>query len=292
MCVECAYTITYDVYITDTNRIFQFAHLHQQNNKMLRILATAMVLAATEAAKLTSDELSSSIRLVQLGDWGGTENPPYSTPSQRDTAAGMGTVGEEISAQYVLALGDNFYHSGVGDTCTDPRFEETWNSVYTAPSMMIPWLVNAGNHDHNGNVTSQIAYTQISDRWIFPALYHKRTLYSDDGSLSVDIILMDTTTYTGINSGGNYPASPADPTQQQWIEDSLKYSIADYIIVGSHYPVYSVCEHGNVLTMVNNIKPLLEKYNAHLMSGHDHCVEHFVVNDINYWLNGIGHGCW
>lgn len=159
---------------------------------MNRILASTVIFGVVQAVKLTSDELSSSIRLLQLGDWGGTENPPYNTPSQRDTAAGMGVIGDEISVQYVLALGDNFYHSGVGDTCTDPRFEETWNSVYTASSLMVPWLVNAGNHDHNGNVTSQIAYTQISDRWIFPSLYHKRTLYSDDRSLSVDIILIDT----------------------------------------------------------------------------------------------------
>ena len=157
---------------------------------------------------------------------------------------------------------------------------------------MVPWLVNAGNHDHVGNVSAQIAYTHISDRWIFPSLYHKRTLYSDDHTVSVDVILMDTTTYTGVNSGTDYPADPQDPAQQQWVEQALKYSVADYIIVGAHYPMYSACDHGNTLTMLNHIKPLLDTYGAHMMNGHDHCAEHFVVDGTNYWLNGIGHGCW
>jgi tartrate-resistant acid phosphatase type 5 len=197
-----------------------------------------------------------------------------------------------LQVTQVLALGDNFYHYGINGTCESVRFDQTWNDVYTAASLMVPWLVNAGNHDHRGNVSAQIAYTAISDRWIFPSLYHKRTIYSDDRSVTVDIILMDTTNYTGVNSGTDYPPTVQDPAQQQWLEESLKYSVADYIIVGSHYPMYSACEHGNTLTMLNNLKPLLEKYNAHLMSGHDHCAEHIVENGISYWLNGIGHGCW
>lgn len=155
---------------------------------------------------------------------------------------------------------------------------------------MVPWLINAGNHDHYGNVSAQIAYTEMSDRWFFPSLFHKRTVYSNDGSISLDIILMDSVTYTGVSRGEDYPGDPKDPEQHLWIEQALKYSTADYIILGSHYPVYSACEHGNVRTMINHIKPLLERYGAHLMSGHDHCVEHFEENGVNYWLNGIGHG--
>ena len=38
--------------------------------------------------------------------------------------------------------------------------------------------------------------------------------------------------------------------------------------------VYSVCEHGPTSTLITNLKPLLEKYEAHMISGHDHCQEH------------------
>jgi hypothetical protein len=59
-----------------------------------------------------------------------------------------------------------------------------------------------------------------------------------------------------------------------WIEDQMKASTAMYLLVGGHYPVYTVCQHGNTATLVTNLKPLLETYGAHFMSGHDHCMEH------------------
>lgn len=43
---------------------------------------------------LSADELRSSIRLLQLGDWGGNEKDPYTTPSQLDTAVGMAVIGK------------------------------------------------------------------------------------------------------------------------------------------------------------------------------------------------------
>lgn len=60
----------------------------------------------------------------------------------------------------------------------------------------------------------------------------------------------------------------------QWLEDQMKASTAMYLIVGGHYPVYTVCKHGNTATLVTNLKPLLETYGAHYISGHDHCLEH------------------
>jgi hypothetical protein len=228
---------------------------------------------------------------LELGDWGGSNNAPYQNPSQIEVSTAMATTATEINAQYVIALGDNFYSYGISSTCEDPRFEETWNSVYTAQSLMIPWIVLAGNHDHRGNVSAQIAYSATSDRWVFPSLYHKHSLFSTDKKVSIDLIMMDTTNYTGINKGDVYPSTVADLTQQVWLEEALSTSTATYIIVAGHYPVYSVCEHGNTETLVVNLKPLLEKYEAHYFSGHDHCAEHIVVENVNYWLNGMGHGC-
>lgn len=63
--------------------------------------------------------------------------------------------------------------------------------------------------------------------------------------------------------GSHYPTyTPelADPEQQKWLEETLAESDADYVIVGGHYPVYSVCEHGTNVNMVANLQPLLEKY--------------------------------
>eukprot|EP01038_Epipyxis_sp_PR26KG_P004507 gene4507-6369_t len=232
----------------------------------------------------------SSIRFLQLADWGGSNKYPFHNPSQTATANAMATVGADLKIQFILALGDNFYNFGIQGTSQSPRFNSSWNHVYYQDALMVPWLVCAGNHDHRGNVTSQIEYSKLNSRWVYPSLYHKHHYFSLDNSVSLDVILIDTTSYTGVNYG-IFPSNVADIAQHRWIEESLANSTADYIIVGGHYPVYSVCDHGNTITLINHLKPLLDKYQAHYMSGHDHCAEHFIVNDTNYWLNGIGHGC-
>lgn len=43
--------------------------------------------------------------------------------------------------------------------------QDTFERVYTADSLNIPWYILAGNHDHAGNVKAQIDYSRKSDRW-------------------------------------------------------------------------------------------------------------------------------
>lgn len=219
---------------------------------------------------------SSTIRFLEIGDWGGVENSPFTTIEQFQVSAGMNKIGKQIDAQFVIALGDNFYSHGIPTNVYDARFQETWNAVYDATELNIPWYVIAGNHDHRGNVSAQIAYSNLDStkRWNFPSLYYKKSFASRDKFVNLDIIFMDTTSYTGSNEGDGdsvYPVTVADAAQQAFIENALSTSTADYIIVAGHYPVYSVCEHGNTRTMVLNLKPLLDKYNAHFMSGHVCC---------------------
>lgn len=68
---------------------------------------------------------------------------------------------------FPFILGDNFYFTGVYDV-DDKRFQETFEDIFTSSSLNIPWYFCAGNHDHYGNVSAQIAYTERSKRWNFP----------------------------------------------------------------------------------------------------------------------------
>ena len=70
-----------------------------------------------------------------------------------------------------LSTGDNFYESGVKDV-DDPRFQETFENVFTAESLMTPWYFCAGNHDHHGDVRAQLMYSYRSERWKFPDYYY------------------------------------------------------------------------------------------------------------------------
>jgi hypothetical protein len=83
----------------------------------------------------------------------------------------------KINATQIFLLGDNFYHSGIHTPADgingEKRIKKTFEDVYTAQSLKdIPFWVIAGNHDHLGNVSSQIAYTNhpqnVGGRWKFP----------------------------------------------------------------------------------------------------------------------------
>lgn len=63
-----------------------------------------------------------SIKFLAIGDWGGVPYPPYITAVQKTTAREMSKVAEQMGADFVLALGDNFYYKGV-DNVDSPRFK-------------------------------------------------------------------------------------------------------------------------------------------------------------------------
>jgi len=217
----------------------------------------------------------------------------------------MGIIASKINAQFVVALGDNFYEHGItGDPVK--RFNLTFENVYVNPSLMIPWYVIAGNHDHYGDVSTQIKYTDLyantNHRWNFPSLYHSRSFSS--GGVTLDLVLIDTVDLCysehllDTDSFSPPPLlkkeeSMSSGKQWKWIEEKLKNSKADYLLVGGHFPVYSICSHGPTPTLVKHLRPLLEKYQAHYLSGHDHCMMHWNEPDshVNYVLSGMGCDC-
>jgi hypothetical protein len=65
-----------------------------------------------------------------------------------------------------------------------------------------------------------------------------------------------------------------------WLDKTLASSSAAYLVVGGHFPVWSVCEHGPNADMQKLVKPLLEKHGVQAyFAGHDHCEEHIVDPD-------------
>jgi len=265
---------------------------------MFACILFPLVIAATSCFALDTTE---SLNFLVVGDWGGKDSSPYYTGGQLASVAGMEKIAQKINSEFVIALGDNFYSNGVRNE-NDNRFDTSFDSVYTPVSLRTNWYVIAGNHDHSGNVTAQIEYSSHNSRWKFPDFYHSHSHTTSDGT-TVDIILIDTVILASLSTVQKDQPGYFDPlvevpraygnTQWTWIEDQLKNSKANYILVGGHYPVYSVCKHGPTATLVTNLKPLLEKYNAHYMAGHDHCMEHIqeTGSKINYYVVGMGEEC-
>lgn len=251
-----------------------------------------------------------SLDFLLIADWGGIDKWPYFTPEQKRVAESMSDWSDQYQADFILALGDNFYFEGIPGDSADDRFQRTWENIYIKdkPSLQKPWYLVAGNHDWKGNVSAQIAFSDTNKYWNFPDYSYditKEWTDSNGQTYSVQIILIDTVVLSGSTNifDQNHPdyftqpklwtqeAKVQSETSFQWIENTMKESTADYLLVAGHYPVYSVCEHGTTDQLVENLKPMLELYGAHYLSGHDHCQEHISENSVEYILSGNSDFC-
>eukprot|EP01047_Picozoa_sp_COSAG01_P006409 COSAG01_NODE_231_length_21019_cov_104.980501_18_plen_321_part_00 len=213
---------------------------------------------------------------------------------------------------HVMLLGDNFYGSGIHGDDTSCRFKKTFEDVYSAASLKdIPFYAIAGNHDHGGNVSAQIAYTADQTRWKYPDWFYSFNKSFVDPATSktvtVDFFMIDTVIAGALDNREYGPelqeehshlkylpeAAPSAAEQWAWLEKRLAASTADYVWVGGHHPVWSGCEHGPTLGLVLKLKPMLEKYGVSgYMCGHDHCEEHIDEGKGPvYVLTGSGFEC-
>ncbi|CAF2368474.1 unnamed protein product [Rotaria sp. Silwood2] len=93
-------------------------------------------------------------RYFIVGDWSGLPVLPFDTPSEVAIADAMGKLGVKLNTTFQLALGDNFYYYDVR--------ANTFEHVFSATSLQTSWHVLAGNHDHRGNVSTEIEYGKKS----------------------------------------------------------------------------------------------------------------------------------
>jgi len=250
-----------------------------------------------------------------MGDWGGQDSKPYYTPAEKDTAAIMGEVASQYDAQMVWALGDNFYKHGIPTNAHDPRFQQTFEDVFTAQSLEnIPFYVVAGNHDWEGNVSAQISYTQHSTRWKYPDYYYNQIWTikgSDNVERTLEVVMIDTVMLTGTTYDSEYceennivncklqPTGPenvkAAQDQWKWIDQTLRTSTSDFLMVAGHYPVWSIGENGPNVELVSALRPMLINYNVTLyLNGHEHSMQYLQENehpDLGYVVTGAAHAC-
>lgn len=239
-----------------------------------------------------------SLRFLVMGDWGGLPLYPYTTPIESGTAKGMAALTATYGTQFNLALGDNFYFDGV-TSVDDKRFKETFEKVFADKDLQkTPFYLIAGNHDHKGNVSAQIAYSKVDSRWNFPDYYYKLQYVIPGSKMMVDIVMIDTVVLCGNSDDDFLGLQPPGPENQKladdqlaWIEKQLAMSNASYLLVSGHYPVYSIAEHGPTACLVDKLLPLLQKYKVTAyFCGHDHNLQHLLVTrpglKMNFFVSG------
>ena len=248
------------------------------------LLLTLFLLLLIPAVFADDGEIS----FLVLGDWG--RDGEY---HQSDVASTMGIVADSMGADFVISTGDNFYSNGVSSV-DDSQWMSSFEMVYTAPSLNIPWYAVLGNHDYRGNWKAQIDYSETSSRWRMPAPYYT-VKYQLGDSTSVQLFFLDTNPFPLC-----YNLNPltwrlwfkGTKKQMRWFEESLAASDAVWKIVVAHHGLYSTgARHGNTGSLKKKVEPLLEKYGVQAyFNGHDHSLQHQDPerNHVQFFTSGAG----
>jgi acid phosphatase len=206
----------------------------------------------------------------------------------------MAVAAKDIDAKFIISVGDNFYENGVASV-DDPQWQTSFEKVYSAPSLQVPWRVILGNHDYHANCDAQIAYAKSSPRWTMPARYYVRS-EKIDADTAVDFFYLDTTPmiksyYSPANAEktGAQVITQDVPRQIAWFKDALAASTAPWKIVVGHHPIYSGGGHGDSVELIETVLPLLQEHKVQAyFNGHDHDLQHLQAGDVNLFDSGAG----
>ena len=234
-----------------------------------------------------------TLHFLAVGDWG-----RQGKFLQKETANMMGKYADENPAEFIISTGDNFYEYGISSVY-DTLIQLSFENIYTAKSLHIPWYITFGNHDYALEPKAQIELSKVNPRWKFPSSYYSIDEELKDGT-RIQFLFLDTNPFVQkyYTYGEKYPElkkfaeqlSKEDWKQQlKWLESSLKNCDADWKIVVGHHTVLSGGNHGNTKELVEYLKPLFEKYGVQMyICGHDHDIQYLKDKGVNYFVSGAG----
>lgn len=264
-----------------------------------------VVLSLSAAAALPLGAMAQNkqaLTFLAVGDWG--RDGAF---HQQDVADQMGKAADALSPAFVVSVGDNFYEDGVTGV-DDPMWRSSFEQVYKAPSLQVPWYVALGNHDYHGNAQAQIDYSQKSTRWRMPSRWFSFSRTAPDGARA-DFFVLDTSPFIKkyYEDGGQKVKITGQDTAAQlaWIDQALGASDADWKIVIGHHPIFSGGKPdpsgqnvpkdkeedmpGGSVELKAQLDPILQRHGVPLyLNGHDHDLQHVFNGGTHYVCTGAG----
>ncbi len=229
------------------------------------------------------------INFLVVGDWG-RDGASY----QSDVAAQMAKAASARGSCCVVSVGDNFYERGVSSSA-DPQWQSSYEAIYHAPSLQIPWYVALGNHDYRGSPQAQIDYSEKSSRWRMPARYFKVEGLALHAPY-LDLFFIDTSPLVHKYRDDVEDAIAANVRSQDvdaqllWLNQVLDQSQARWKLVVGHHTLRSGgSAHGETPEIVELIEPVLRKHGvAAYINGHDHDLQHIRRHGLDCIGSGAG----
>lgn len=210
---------------------------------------------------------------------------------QKPIAELMGTMGEEIGPEFVVATGDVHHFEGVRSV-NDPLWMTNYELIYSHPELMIDWYPVLGNHEYRGNTQAVIDYSNVSRRWTMPARYYTKA-FNDKGT-SIRIVWIDTAPLIDKyrNEKDTYPDAGKQDMNKQllWLDNVLSTAKEDWVIVVGHHPIYAETpkDDSERADLQKRLNPVLKKHKVDMyIAGHIHNFQHIRMPDssIDYVVN-------
>ena len=260
---------------------------------------TLLFTAAIAAGLLPRLTSADSLRLLAVGDVGGSASPPYTTSLQLGVAGALAVKAAQTNATATLLLGNNFLPDGIScrsdpiKACTTDvtshRFADTFASVYTSMPPLFYAAMGASDCGPAANISAQIEYGRaVNERWVLPDLYYDRILTFEldgvgNGSARVHLFFINTPIFNGSDA-------PAAAAQLAWLTSTMAATTAEWVIVIGSAPIWGVGEAGPTASLIAAVKPLLEVHGAALyISGGDHALQHLAEGlGPEYVVSGVG----
>lgn len=271
--------------------------------RLVQTLGSAGIAAAIPLSPAWANAGGKSLNFLALGDWG-----RQGQDHQREVGACMGETAERLGARFVISVGDNFYEDGVSGV-DDPAWKASFEDVYTAPSLQVPWHVALGNHDYRGNAQAQLDYSAHSNRWHLPARWYSFTANSPDQA-QIEVFVVDTSPMIGSYYADNARRVKVGdqkdnvPVQLAWLDERLRASKADWKIVVGHHPIYMgrairylsamasdrrPRRKDGLLGLSAQLDPILQRHRVALyLNGHIHDLQHVQHGVTHYVCTGAG----
>jgi tartrate-resistant acid phosphatase type 5 len=255
--------------------------------EVLASMAAAAGLSAMPIGLRAGDR--AALNFLMVGDWGRN-----GTSHQREVAEQMGKTADSLGCRHVISVGDNFYEDGV-QSAGDSQWRTSYEDIYTARSLQIPWFVALGNHDYRGVPQAQIDYAKSSARWRMPSRYYK-VPGSDNGAPHLDLFVIDTSPLVHKYREKVQDVIAANVASQDvqaqlgWLDAALGSSTAPWKLVAGHHTIYSGGSgHGDTPEVKDLIVPLLHKHRVQAyINGHDHDLQHIRRDGVDYICCGAG----
>jgi len=245
----------------------------------LGTLAAAKTTVSTTYAQVAAPGMNH----ILLGDWG-----RHGHYDQRRLGQTMGMTAERVGSQFTISMGDNFYEHGV-KSVRDRQWQDSFQDIYTAPSLHTPWRIMLGNHDYRGNIDAQLAYGRYDPRWVLPARYYRVRDILTDGT-TIDGFYLDTNPFISQYRGTDVRIDDQNPQEQlDWLQRELSASQADWKIVYGHHPIYNGDGKRGMHDMHHTVEPILKAHRVHLyICGHVHNLQYIAQDGVHYVINGAG----